>query len=96
MRQMDWELEKQTVQPKIRNAAILAGACPSIQWVEGTKHPGQAASLFQGRPTAIHIHSHSHNLASAVHLTVLGLWEETGAPGGNTHRLGESMLLQHC
>ncbi len=37
-----------------------AGADPSCYWASGGVHPGQVASLSQGRHTETDNHSHSH------------------------------------
>ena len=52
-----------------------AGAHPSIQWVEGRKHPGQAAIPSQGTPTFADTLSPQGNLASPVDLafSIFGL-----------------------
>jgi len=35
------------------------------------------------------------NMANSPNLYIFGVWEETGAPGGNPHRHGENVQTLH-
>ncbi|XP_066518003.1 SLAM family member 5-like isoform X5 [Hoplias malabaricus] len=64
-------------------------------------HLGGDASPSQGNTdTHTHIHSHTHTyrhfrVANPPATCVFGLWEETGAPGGNPRGHGENTLTPH-